>query len=329
MSQRHIKDFFRRPSYPPRLDEAVQDISNTSPDPQHNPAAEEPSSPLSDPPSSLPSRLASSQSTEIAPPLQPREPLLDTINNEPVHHDSGRESFGSNGGIHRSSSVGASFNSSQRVIKNGKEIVIDSDGEDTESIESLQSPEELLTMFIKSAPPRDQKKDSKTKPIASEKKTSPRQTKPRNTIDRTVMPQVSQPKYKFSLESLVTHAVDDDEAEAGVAKAKAAFESRRKENKGTPNGIGSSERSQSTDIREDVLASAFAEESDETDIKRLLNAVRRTDAFDQDKSWSFFSDQATTPSTPEFPRDLIPPSSREAFLRGLTSTHFPADCHLC
>ncbi|KAL1970382.1 hypothetical protein VTN77DRAFT_5542 [Rasamsonia byssochlamydoides] len=314
MSQpRTIMDYFRRPPFPLRQDEPVQNDSKSSSDPDPTPAADQPSSPLSDPPSSLPSHRASSQSID-SPALQLRESLLSAVN-ESAHNDPAQQSFGNNAGMHRSSSFGGSFNSSQRIIKNGQEIVTGSDGEDTDSIESLESPEELLKMFTKPATPADQKKDSEAKTIDSERTLRPRQTTARNTIDRVFMPQVPTPKYKFTLEDLVTHAVDDEEAEAGVAKAKAALESSRKEGKEAPNGTSSRERGKSADIREDVLTSALAEERDETDLQRLLNAVRRTEAFDQDKSWSFFSDQATTPSPPEFPRDSILPSSREAFLR--------------
>lgn len=196
---------------------------------------------------------------------------------------------------------------------------MDSDAEYTDSIESLESPEELLSKFMKSTPAAGQKKDAvANKPVDSERTLQPRETNAKNRIDRIFMPEVPRPKYKFTLDSLVTAAVDDDETEAGVARAKAALESHQKEGKGATNQTSSGDKSQSKEIREDVLTSALAEEKDETDLQRLLNAVRRTEAFDQDKSWSFFSDQATTPSPPEFPRDSILPSSRETFLRGWT-----------
>lgn len=321
---RTIKDFFKRPSFPLRRDEPVENDSSKAANPEDRaPATDQQSSPLSDPPSSLPSHLASSQSIESGPSLQLKESLLSAVN-EAAHHDAGQQSFGNSAGTQRSSSVGGSFNSSQRIIKNGEEIVVDSEGEYTDSIESLESPEELLKKFTKSAPaPPDQKKDSEAKTVDSERTLRPRETSAKNRTDRIFMPEVPKPKYKFTLESLVTDAVDDEETEAGVARAKAALESRQKEGKEAPNETSSGDKSQSKEIREDVLTSAFAEEKDETDLQRLLNAVRRTEAFDQDKSWSFFSDQATTPSPPEFPRDSILPSSREAFLRGWTRRDLP------
>lgn len=321
MSQpRTIKDYFKRSSFPVRWDESVQNEPKAAAEPDHHHPAtdQQPSSPLSEPPSDLPSHLTSSQSIESGPSLQLKESLLSAVN-EPAHHETGQQSFGNGAGPHRSSSVGASFNASQRIVKNGEEMVMDSDAEYTDSIESLESPEELLSKFMKSTPAAGQKKDAvANKPVDSERTLQPRETNAKNRIDRIFMPEVPRPKYKFTLDSLVTAAVDDDETEAGVARAKAALESHQKEGKGATNQTSSGDKSQSKEIREDVLTSALAEEKDETDLQRLLNAVRRTEAFDQDKSWSFFSDQATTPSPPEFPRDSILPSSRETFLRGWT-----------
>lgn len=127
------------------------------------------------------------------------------------------------------------------------------------------------------------------------------------------MPVTNTRKYKFSLSSLVTHAVDDNEAEAGVAKAKAALESRQKA-VDAANGTNGVKRN-GADIHEEALASAFGEQSEDIDMPRLMNAARRTEAFDQEKSWSYFGD-VVSPTIPEFPRDSILPSSREAFLRG-------------
>jgi hypothetical protein len=320
MSQpRTIKDYFKRPSFPLRLDEPFQNSSKPTPEPNSIPAASQPSSsPLSDPPSDLPSRLTPSQPPlDAGPGAQLKEALLDTLDEVARHHPAPSSSE-SNAELRRSSSLGAgSFNSSQRVIRNGKEVVIDSEvEEDTDSLDDLADPDDLLNMFMKPPPSSDHK--SRTTPSAHSigKPRPPREKNSRIRTDGISMPVTKTQKYKFSLSSLVTHAVDDDEAEAGVAKAKAALESRHKAADAANNTDGV--KSNGADIHEGVLASAFDEQSEETDLQRLLNAVRRTEAFDQEKSWAYFGD-AVSPMIPEFPRDSILPSSREAFLRGCKS----------
>jgi hypothetical protein len=202
-----------------------------------------------------------------------------------------------------------SISSSQRVIKHGREIVISSDGDDTDS--SLESPEDLLEKFMNSGGTTEKQVEA----AAEEPILHPRKRLGLNSTDRSNIPYTLSPKYKFSLDSLVTDAVDDDETEAGVARAKSAFEKRNSLNTGTPTGASDSGRSR--ELREDVLASAISDGGDDgNSLQRVLDAVRRTEALEQENSWSFFQEQINTPLPPEFPRDSIPPAGREAFLRG-------------
>lgn len=46
---------------------------------------------------------------------------------------------------------GSSFDPSQRIVKNGKEVVISSDGEETDSVGSLEDPDALFLRFAKPA----------------------------------------------------------------------------------------------------------------------------------------------------------------------------------
>ena len=299
---RTIKDHFKCPKPPLNLDARPKDPPN-----DHDLAVlVEPvsSSPLSEPPSSLHSP-PSSTSTETGPNSQLRETLQSAINGftNPIDPGSAeRDSIKLGDSFFRGSS-----SSSQRVIKHGKEIIISSDGDDTDSADSLESPDDLFKKFMNSV-------GKKVEAPAEEPTLHPRKRLGLNTTDRSNIPHTLPPKYKFSLDSLVTDTVDDDETEAGVARAKSAFEKRSTE---TP--TGASDSGQSRELHEDVLASALSDGGDDGNIQRLqrvLDAVRRTEALEQENSWSFFLEQVNTPLPPDFPRDSIPPACREAFLRG-------------
>ncbi|KAL4757934.1 uncharacterized protein BDW70DRAFT_170874 [Aspergillus foveolatus] len=116
------------------------------------------------------------------------------------------------------------------------------------------------------------------------------------------------PKYKNSLDALVIQAVDDNETEAGIARLKASLaeESSRKDDPVS-----------ATDLNENVLASAIKSDGVEDSIgfQRIIDAVRRTEALDLRKSWSFFDAGAEPPRAREFPRESIRPGTYLAVLR--------------
>lgn len=314
MSQpRSIKDFFKRPAF-------VQ--NNKFPSSANIPALSQPSSsPLSDPPSDLPSQFASSQ--QLPDPIdgsQTNSISIDaagTVN----FNDSGPVKNG-NAVFCRSSSLGGSFNSSQRIVKNGQEIVIDSDADSTSSIDSFESASELLNKFLASSSAATSKRDAETdvsKPTASSRLRNRRNQNPPNF---RAMSESQGKKYKFSIESLVTRAVDDGEIEASVAKAKALLGGHDETTAESANDSRSKEGG--ANLQEDVLVAALSSENQENDFERLLNAVKRTEAFEEERSWSFFHENLTDESDlkiPEFPRNSINPKSREAFLMGMTLSY--------
>lgn len=307
---RSIKDFFKRPAFVTNLKEPSKDNDNEQEIEKQKesfsfsfPATSQPSSPLSDPPSDLPSQLFSSQQLPDEP--RPHEAARDPVTSSSNHT--------SDATLQPSSS----FNSSQRIIKNGMEIVVDSDAESGESIGSLETSEELLNRFLGSS--SKQAKGSESPAYDSTSQPWSRAPKFRYSQSRPALNRKPK-KYKFSMESLVTRSVDDSEAEAGVAKAKAQLKSQENTNPSSPKSPDGG-----SGIREDVLASAFAEEKEESELQRLLSAVRRTEALEIEKSWSFFGNGSDM-QNPEFPRDSILPSSRESFLRG---TFGFALCFVC
>jgi hypothetical protein len=191
------------------------------------------------------------------------------------------------------SSLNGSFNASQRILKDGQEVVISSDGDDTDSISSLEDPDLLFAPKNKpkNAPPPPPKKYQPNKALLAQ-------------LSATT-------KYKYTIDSLVHDAVDDDEIEANVAKARATVVELQQ------NGVQGAAGGSKNGLNEGMLASALGGDSDQgPGLQRLFDAVRRTEALEQNRTWRFFDYSQMMPATPKFPRKLFPAGSPLAGLTG-------------
>jgi hypothetical protein len=184
------------------------------------------------------------------------------------------------------SSLNESFSGSQRIMKDGREVVISSDGEDTDSICSLEDPKNLFA-------PKSKQKDEFTPAKFTTKISSPK-------------------KYRHNIDSLVYDAVDDNEVEASVARARANYV--RKELNGKE--IGNDPSNTGYALNENMLISALGEDEDGVGGQRLIGAIRRTDALDRGRAWPFFDCTQTLPPAPQFPQDLFAPGTSMDILRG-------------
>ncbi|CAI7649655.1 unnamed protein product [Penicillium glandicola] len=195
------------------------------------------------------------------------------------------QSFQSIESTTRVSSLNESLNGSQRIIKDGREIVISSDGEDTDSICSLEDPGNLFA-------PKSKKKDEFTPAKLTTRISSPK-------------------KYRHNIDSLVHDAVDDNEVEASVARARANYVQKQ------PNGKEPGNDSSGTGyaLNENMLISALGENEGGVGGQRLIGAIRRTDALDHGRAWPFFDCTQTLPPAPQFPRDLFVPGMSMDILR--------------
>ncbi|RHZ55676.1 hypothetical protein CDV55_103791 [Aspergillus turcosus] len=301
MSQnRSITDFFKRPA----LSLTKQDIHSESNSGEALTAAPQ-SSPLTEPSSSF---LADSDSpqTPDGPASQLKETLLSS-GQDTSPKPAPEQSFeSSNGTIVGEPSSGLSFNSSQRIVKNGKEVVISSDGEDTDSVASFEELEDPLLMFLKPKPTAA----SETTEAEDNTGNSAMALRSRRLKDTKKSlnhsSKVSVPQYKFSLDDLVTQAVDDNETEATIARLKAVREDESSSKPDTP---------PSRQLNEGMLTSALGDQDDELGLQRLLDAVRRTEALEIEKFWSFFNYEAKALTALEFPRESIAPGTYLAVLR--------------
>ncbi|KAL4912224.1 hypothetical protein BDW62DRAFT_195151 [Aspergillus aurantiobrunneus] len=261
---RKITNYFARPDF------AVAAQGTRSDSPGEDPAPQ--SSPLTELSQLLPSDSTTPDTPDPSSQLN-RSLLLSA--GDPTENDPPPQS----------SFQSAGTGTSHRIIKNGKEVVISSDGDESDSVGSLESPDDLLADFMKPAT------SATTKPSSV----------PRvETAPRT---------YKNSLESLVMQAVSDNETEARIAKLKASL-------KDDSDCKTDTSLSNMNNLHEGVLASAIDDGTDDSmGLQRLLDAVRRTEAFDLGKTWSFFDLRTSLPPAPDFPRECICPGTYLAVLR--------------
>lgn len=322
---RTIKSFFRRPPFASAIPDVPADTNNSENNSSSRRQSRQPSipsdtpadatdratSPLSEPPPSSflarnASELFSSSPGEGRKQLQQQEDLKEDPKDEEKSSIS-----------HKAESVApareTSFASStsQRTIKNGKELVTGSDGEDSDSAASLESPEDL---FAKLLGPKsmDGVVDGENKTTTRGKKTS----KSSKSNSKSKNSNYATPRYKNTLEALVTEAVGDSETETGIAQLRATLTKSEEDRAAAANADA-----QGRPLHEDMLTSALGDQSDEQGYQRLLDAVRRTEVFEQDKTVSFFNHDVAP--APEFPKSSIAPGTYLAVLRGWLAIVYP------
>ncbi|KAJ5180014.1 hypothetical protein N7492_003224 [Penicillium capsulatum] len=268
---------------------AWSNIGRATPEKKAQETHDEPrdSSPLSDPP---PSSFADPTPDVVSgPDAQLHKSLSKSVGGPTVEIAVPAECFQSTESAGPPSS-NTSFPALQRILKEGKEVVISSDGEESDS--SLEDPSVFFAPGLQS------------------QKTNPKSTdKP--IVNRPPVPQ----KYSNSItaifestEAAVQKRQELQQVQDELSRVKATLGSIGGQNSPSDKDAGV------RDLQESALTSAFGDDEDET-VARRKAAVQRLEALDQDRSWQFF-DQNQAPSyILEFPRDLISPGSNIAALR--------------
>lgn len=175
---------------------------------------------------------------------------------------------------------------------------MNSDDDDTSSQSSLADLDQLLRGFTKPKPPAvppspgdgdtvrvdtsDINKNTmpKKKPIQSKFGTGSQL--------RLKGGSASSKQYGFSLGDLVTQTERDEADEIGVAKAKSLLDSGQAKQRGPSTQGGIEDGSNKA-----LLTSVVMENDEGYNMQRVLDAMKRTEAFDQESTWSFFEDSGT------------------------------------
>ena len=208
--------------------------------------------------------------------------------------------------------------STQKVVHKGQLVAVrDSDEDDSDS--SLEDLDDLLgrkkePMTSSSSPPS-------ADDVASTYDISRWMGRPTNVrsgpiVEKEVFSKfrIPEPKYHNGIERLLNHHFDDQETEASLAKVKKSYEEAEKV-------VGQRESEKGREGVDQNLLKSVTEGRDEDGpgLSRLLEAVKRTDALNGDKVWSFFNENPCHGNTHydhSFPREALRTNSWEACLDG-------------
>ena len=305
-----ITAFFRRPDFA---------TTNDDPSPRtpakKGPAAAAAAAPRPAVASTTPRPPPSSRSADASPDtsdgpgVQLKRSLLGSVPDR-IHKEQHVQRPGKAEPPAKETSLG--LNPAHHALEKGKKVVADSEGDDTESVDSFEDPQDLFFKFANPSP-NDGAHDG---PDAARKPSSLSSAGREFRIGSLSQYRVTAHTYTNTLDSLVTEAVGDKETEATIAQLRATLEVKPG-TKGQLCGEGGR-------LNEGVLTSALDGEDNEPGLRRLLDAVRRTEAFDIEKSWLFFDYEHTHAPTLQFPQKSISPGTYIGALRGSWYNDIPS-----
>ena len=187
--------------------------------------------------------------------------------------------------------------SSQRVVKHGEVMIRNSDDEDSDSDSSLGDIDDLLHFRrqpepVPSSPLTDLGSTTPSLPGQSSPEEigrTRRQTRAivrRSTTSDRYAPS-PRPKYKFDLGTLVQRSAKHERSQAMMSKARETLKSMEKrDDLNAPTIRRDSQERREIDAR--MVTSALKGRGEPIEGERLMIAIQRTEALQQEKSWSFF-----------------------------------------
>lgn len=229
-------------------------------------------------------------------------------------------------------SQGTSFMSSQRVVKNGEVVIRNSDDE-SDSDSSLEDLTDLLLPEGRRpwGEPAYLEPQLSALPLNRNVEDGRRMSaRCRTKAEKVAAPPysallVQRKQYKFDLESLVKHRIQEEASVEEIARANAMLRSfeQKKASAGRDSGVLSTKGPFDATFIDIVMK----EHGDEDEIIRLKAAIQRTEALHYGKSWSFFGEQVEEPLSEQLDFPLInddrlgrilgeTPSRQQAFLSG-------------
>ena len=181
--------------------------------------------------------------------------------------------------------------SSRRIVKNGEAMVRNSDDESDTSLEDLDDLLGEGRPSGRSSPKTSRELSSPDDEMIHEKKHTTRgatRAKKKSLQSPYVHP-VLPKKYKFSLETLLKHKDQDEASKNEFARAKSMLHTYEQDRASAnqKNGV----------FDTGLIDSVMREHGDADDVSKLKSAIQRTEALEYGKSWSFFDDKITPPST--------------------------------
>lgn len=211
---------------------------------------------------------------------------------------------------------------SQRTVRNGEKVVTNSDEDEDSS--SLGDLDELLGRIKKDSIVVDAPDQPPTDGNIKMGSARPKRAVGRRTaIEAQKQPQ-GKPEYRYSLAFLAEQRRIHDQSNEAVARANAILDAAAQQKRGDPLGSRPSEK----------LVDTYMNDHDDEDgeKERFKKALMRTDALQQQFSWSFFrsdtegADQIA-PGPPDFEDEPFRqrlsdvPMQQQAFLGGFVTEY--------
>ena len=186
---------------------------------------------------------------------------------------------------HTTSSQTPVITSSQRRVVNGETVIRDSDDERSDSEVTLEDLDDLFG-FRKPALATTEHDLQSLSQSEDESNNNANAVK-RNSRGAPVTRQsalsssTGRPKYKFSLDALVEQCQKDKASQASIEKARTLLQTLTEEKSPPIEGrIGH--------IDTNLLATVVKDDEESGSVDRLVAAIERTEAVQQERVWSFF-----------------------------------------
>lgn len=198
-------------------------------------------------------------------------------------------------------SQGPVVTSSQRIVKNGEVMIINSEDGASDSDSSLDDIDDILASKRPaeiSSPPTEPETlilnlENKNGREGSRTRRKTRGAASANNSSRLPALPVM-PKYKFSLNSLVKQSKNHHESETQTAKARLLLQSLEQQEITTADG-GTWVSDKGSKVHQDLVASVMKQHDEGEGVGRLMTAIQRTEALYQGNSWSFFDGNEDIP----------------------------------
>ncbi|KAL8802373.1 MAG: hypothetical protein Q9182_003863 [Xanthomendoza sp. 2 TL-2023] len=180
--------------------------------------------------------------------------------------------------------------SSQRVVRNGEVVIKDSDDDRSDSDDSLEDLDALIAPRrppIASSPPSQDDLPSLQPSASSRWSSGAKDGKGSRSKSGFTVPkglpstEIKLPTYKFSLAALIKQSQNDANSRTSRQDAKHLLDSLDVEEPIATTKVN-------LELDKDLLASVIRDDEDGTDLGRLMAAIERTEALQQEEAWSFF-----------------------------------------
>jgi hypothetical protein len=219
--------------------------------------------------------------------------------------------------IHQTSTPSIANNSSsKRVVWNGEDVIRDSGDDSDDSLEELEDLVRLVRPLIPTKRVHidptllPTTKDKSKVDVGEERRKSARFSGKKPSTWASSKASVKKTPPRFSLAALVKQSQELRASEARVAEI-----NKRLAEDGNMSRTSNHSR---LDVNETVLTSLLVtgrDDDGETNAKRTMQAIQRTEALDHVYVWHFFGEQSH-PSHAKFPRQCLPQASWSGVLKG-------------